>query len=659
MPNVDAHQNNLKLFNRFKLELSEESLPTYVSTAEKLAHWMRKEQAFYPEAKPYIVNFLELAQVTLYRACRITPSPKHPFHISQCPPQAANLAEAYVRLVQAVRKYEYKFVEPDFRSRLADVFSTVDPIPSKPTPSSNRPRPPPVTAHYGPTPPPHSPSVPESANHASSKSISYVCIRLYSFTSLSNISAGQTNSKPKAKAKKLSVFGALDFLSSDLEWYAKKKGKGVESKADHSDEKTTEDRVEETKGISAETKEGAVATIVGEEKKDVVGHEDKPTELEVAEAPLAPAAQLEEPKDEVSEPTLETGATEREEEVAGDAAVQVLDKKEAKDDEGNRADEEPMDVATEDDDASDKIEQMLTGGLEPEVEADASHSTVQGPEQAMQVEEAPTQKAPSDEPSAPPKRKKKRRGPPVERAAPKQPSIRSRSPNSQDFSSLARAPKRSMSGSSSESDAPLSSRLVARRSVSDTKPKRTAPRVPRRTYSVQGPDKVEKTDNADAGRSTRTSSPPGGPEMRMLKCKRPAAFRSSQTMAESQASSSSRHSSLHAVTAMEEVSDAPDVRRATFFDERMTVLGFARGTSRGQSVTISFELNIEQAASVKRWTERYNTNDDPADLRCVSLACHPYADCSSMLDELESTSLDTSRSSLECQRSGLCEVILV
>ena len=54
MPNVDAHQNNLKLFNRFKLELSEESLPTYVSTAEKLAHWMRKEQAFYPEAKPYV-----------------------------------------------------------------------------------------------------------------------------------------------------------------------------------------------------------------------------------------------------------------------------------------------------------------------------------------------------------------------------------------------------------------------------------------------------------------------------------------------------------------------------------------------------------------------------------------------------------------------------
>ncbi|KAI0091138.1 hypothetical protein BDY19DRAFT_685155 [Irpex rosettiformis] len=152
---------------------------------------MRREQAFYDDAKLFIVHFVELAQTTLCRACRINPTLKHPFHISQCPRKADTLLEAYMSLVQAVRNYEYKFVEPDYRSRLTVVFRTVEHIPNKPPPvpiaSSSHVLPAPITVtQYSPPPSIRSPSTPKVASQFTytgmSPSVSSLSTPLYGNT---------------------------------------------------------------------------------------------------------------------------------------------------------------------------------------------------------------------------------------------------------------------------------------------------------------------------------------------------------------------------------------------------------------------------------------------------------------------------------------------
>ena len=54
---------------------------------------------------------------------------------------------------------------------------------------------------------------------------------------------------------------------------------------------------------------------------------------------------------------------------------------------------------------------------------------------------------------------------------------------------------------------------------------------------------------------------------------------------------------------------APPVLRKTFFDESMTVLSFARGASRGCPIDLSFSLDEEQINLLKRWLQRYDTDE--------------------------------------------------
>ena len=53
----------------------------------------------------------------------------------------------------------------------------------------------------------------------------------------------------------------------------------------------------------------------------------------------------------------------------------------------------------------------------------------------------------------------------------------------------------------------------------------------------------------------------------------------------------------------------PLVLRKTFFDESMTVLNFARGASRGCPIDLSFSLDEEQTNLLKRWLQRYDTDE--------------------------------------------------
>ncbi|KAI0696918.1 hypothetical protein BC835DRAFT_830542 [Cytidiella melzeri] len=104
----------------------------------------------------------------------------------------------------------------------------------------------------------------------------------------------------------------------------------------------------------------------------------------------------------------------------------------------------------------------------------------------------------------------------------------------------------------------------------------------------------------------------------------------------------------------------PPPRRNTLFDERMVVLSVSRGTARSQSTTLTYELSADQAATLMRWRERYTNYEyvrpqhdrigallsvmtsSTTEQRCLSLACHPYAECLAMVDSSDSETLNHS-----------------
>ena len=361
--------------------------------------------------------------------------------------------------------------------------------------------------------------------------------------------------------------GALDYLNSDLEWFAKNKGKSTDMKKEGEGEKGTEspakaeptaegqapqEQLNDPRGAGRKDTDAVTGTredeitLIASGEKEREQEQGRPPEVE------APAltTQSGEPTNE-DDPIREVdhGATGGENEAEGDNSAAEGVRSVAPGDTHGHAEQAQTDLPTEDGNESDNVERILaepsedeallvettttetlavkedkasatlsgsgtvvrdvreeTGhdGLQPmdvdAVEPEASHSI----EQAMQVDVISVQQKTSDESPAPPKRKKRRRGPPGIPASQfigahdlhshsRSHSTTTRSRESSPETTLAsatapssspsrivrqREEQRSLDESSSESDAPLSS-LVARRSASSSKPKRTPPRVPR------------------------------------------------------------------------------------------------------------------------------------------------------------------------------------
>ncbi|KAI0342640.1 hypothetical protein BDW22DRAFT_129433 [Trametopsis cervina] len=75
----------------------------------------------------------------------------------------------------------------------------------------------------------------------------------------------------------------------------------------------------------------------------------------------------------------------------------------------------------------------------------------------------------------------------------------------------------------------------------------------------------------------------------------------------------------------------PPLPRERVFDDHMLVLSFARGTPRSSPVTLAFELNENHMGMLERWSRRYEPSEVPTDHWCLSLACHPFSECSGQL----------------------------
>ncbi|KAL6301388.1 hypothetical protein BKA93DRAFT_469720 [Sparassis latifolia] len=63
----NAEKNNEKLFPIFRKNLAEGGIGAYTATAEKLALWLSKDKAYYPQARPIIVDLLEAAYSAVRR----------------------------------------------------------------------------------------------------------------------------------------------------------------------------------------------------------------------------------------------------------------------------------------------------------------------------------------------------------------------------------------------------------------------------------------------------------------------------------------------------------------------------------------------------------------------------------------------------------------
>ncbi|KAH9831625.1 uncharacterized protein C8Q71DRAFT_296108 [Rhodofomes roseus] len=123
MSGRNAEKNNEKLFPLFRRNLSENNVGLYAATADKLALWAARDKAYYPFARPVIVELLETANSQVRRHSN---APDKPFHISECPESLKPWVEPYIKLLKAVAPFYHLFPEPQLQARLRALLQTIN-----------------------------------------------------------------------------------------------------------------------------------------------------------------------------------------------------------------------------------------------------------------------------------------------------------------------------------------------------------------------------------------------------------------------------------------------------------------------------------------------------------------------------------------------------
>ncbi|KZT67442.1 hypothetical protein DAEQUDRAFT_391887 [Daedalea quercina L-15889] len=119
----NAEKNNEKLFPLFRRNLTENNVNLYAATADKLALWAAREKAYYPYARPVIVELLETAHAQVRRHSH---APDKPFHISDTSEALKPWAEPFVKLVSTVAHFYFLFAEPQLQVRLRVLLQTIN-----------------------------------------------------------------------------------------------------------------------------------------------------------------------------------------------------------------------------------------------------------------------------------------------------------------------------------------------------------------------------------------------------------------------------------------------------------------------------------------------------------------------------------------------------
>ncbi|KAI0950818.1 hypothetical protein AcW1_008019 [Taiwanofungus camphoratus] len=120
----NAERNNEKLFPIFRKNLSDGALGAYAMTAGKLTLWLSRDKAYYPRARPIIVELLETAHAAV---CRASGYPDQPFHISRCPEGLKPWADPFMTMIRTVSSFVSLFTEPQLQVRLRTLVQTIEP----------------------------------------------------------------------------------------------------------------------------------------------------------------------------------------------------------------------------------------------------------------------------------------------------------------------------------------------------------------------------------------------------------------------------------------------------------------------------------------------------------------------------------------------------
>ncbi|KAF8834630.1 hypothetical protein BDN67DRAFT_536324 [Paxillus ammoniavirescens] len=107
-PQNAAITSNEKIFPVFAKKLASKESKDYINTAHKLAVWLTSEKAYYPAARPKIVELLEIALATFLREFL-----RHE--------GVTELAEHLRQLVRAVIPHEHLFPETQLQVKLQRV----------------------------------------------------------------------------------------------------------------------------------------------------------------------------------------------------------------------------------------------------------------------------------------------------------------------------------------------------------------------------------------------------------------------------------------------------------------------------------------------------------------------------------------------------------
>ncbi|KAI0719375.1 hypothetical protein C8T65DRAFT_53937 [Cerioporus squamosus] len=106
-----SEKHNENLFPLFIEHLGSSSLNEYSTTAEKLASWLSVGKAYYPKARPSIVQMLETAHDNVCRQTGLSP----PFHVSRVLPGIEQWTQPYLKLVRTVVPFYTRFPEEGLR----------------------------------------------------------------------------------------------------------------------------------------------------------------------------------------------------------------------------------------------------------------------------------------------------------------------------------------------------------------------------------------------------------------------------------------------------------------------------------------------------------------------------------------------------------------
>ncbi|THH15588.1 hypothetical protein EW146_g4924 [Bondarzewia mesenterica] len=163
----NAINNNEKLFPVFARRLSTSTHPvSYIGAADRLSVWLNSSKAYYPVARPKIVELLEIARTTVEREIPDTPLTDLVRDSSLCPPTKAPSLNAYTKLVRTVMPFYHLFPELDLQQRLRVLLSAIGiDVDSIPRPIVKKARQAPSTSFS-----PSTPSVPSMSSAPSATS---------------------------------------------------------------------------------------------------------------------------------------------------------------------------------------------------------------------------------------------------------------------------------------------------------------------------------------------------------------------------------------------------------------------------------------------------------------------------------------------------------